>query len=53
MFFDMGLVASNLLAIRIVQSLRQGKKKFLTIEFQFVKICIFKTCVFGQEICDT
>jgi hypothetical protein len=53
MFFDMGLVASNLLPTRIVQSLRQGKEKILTIEFQFVKICIIKICVFGQEICDT
>jgi hypothetical protein len=38
---------------RIVQSLRQSKKKMLTIQFQFVNMCIVKTCVFGQEICDT
>jgi hypothetical protein len=25
----------------------------LTIQLQFVDICNVKTCVFGQEICDT
>jgi hypothetical protein len=53
MFYDMGLMASNFFLTRIDQSLRQGKKKILTIQFQFVKICIFKTCAFGQEICNT
>jgi hypothetical protein len=53
MFYDMGLVASNLFLTRIDQSLRQDKKRILTIQFQFVKICIFKTCAFGQEICNT
>jgi hypothetical protein len=53
MLDDMGLVASNLLPKIIVQSLRQGKKKKFTIEFQFVNINTLKTCAFGQEICDT
>jgi hypothetical protein len=52
MFYDMGLVASNLSPKKIVQSLKQGKEKMLTIQFQFFNICIVKTCVFGQEICD-
>jgi hypothetical protein len=53
MFYDMGPVASSLLPKRIVQSLKQGKKKQFTIQFQFAKICIFKMCAFRQEICDT
>jgi hypothetical protein len=48
MSYDTGPRASNK---RIVQSLRHGKKKMVIIQFQYVNMCIVKTCAFGREIC--
>jgi hypothetical protein len=49
MFYDMGLVASNLFFTRIDQSLRQGKKKILTIQFQFVRYVYSKHVLLGKK----
>ncbi len=46
MFYDMGFTTSNLLPKRIVQSFKWGKKKIITIQFQFVK-----TCMYIQNVC--